>query len=150
MYGTCACAGDRLIYNYNAVGGTATQWKGTAFDCTCPLDDSEITLRHSQFASSQDVGINFVYNNGDLVGHSIGVANDCYTSQLNVTIRKSFNNKTVQCAFTSSAGTRIIGESVYITRCIRYCLPGIGVCYTHDCVQVYDIVVYYVMCIYMR
>ena len=89
------------------MGGTATRWKGTTFDC--PLDDSEITLRHSQFASNQDVGI---CNSGDLVGHSVGVVNDCYTSQLNVTVRESFNNKTVQCAFTSSVGTRIIGESI--------------------------------------
>ena len=103
----CACAGDRLIYNCSVVGGTATRWKGTAFDC--PMDDSEITLRHSQFAANQDVGI---CNNGDIVGRSVGVANDCYTSQLNVTVRESINNKTVQCTFISSAGIRIIGESI--------------------------------------
>ena len=68
----CACAGDRLIYNCSIVGGTATRWRGTAFDC--PLG---ITLRHSQFAANQESG---TCNNGDLVGHSIGVANDCYTS----------------------------------------------------------------------
>ena len=89
------------------MGGTATRWRGTAFDC--PLDNSEITLRHSQFADNQ--GITVTCNNGDLVGRSIGVVNDCYTSQLNVTVRESFNNKTVQCAFTSLVGTTIIGES---------------------------------------
>ena len=89
------------------MGGIATLWKGTVFDC--PLDDSEITLRHSQFESNQEIG---TCNNGDIVGHGIGIINDCYTSQLNVTVRENFNNQTVQCAFTSSEGIRTIGESV--------------------------------------
>ena len=103
----CACPGDRLIYNCSIVGGIATLWRGTAFDC--PLDDSEITLRHSQFASNQETGI---CNNGDIAGHGIGVINNCYTSQLSITIRESYNNNTVQCAFTSSVETRTIGESL--------------------------------------
>ena len=96
-----------LTYNCSVMGGIITLWRGTTFDC--PMSDSEITLRHSLFASSQDVEI---CNNGDIVGHSIGVVNDCYTSQLNVTVRENFNNRTVQCAFTSNAGTRAIGESL--------------------------------------
>jgi hypothetical protein len=57
------------------VGGTATLWRGTTFDC--PLGDSEIFLRHTQFAANQESG---VCNNGDLIGRGIGVAKDCYTS----------------------------------------------------------------------
>jgi hypothetical protein len=89
------------------MGGITTLWRGTAFDC--PLGDSAIILRHSQFASNQEIGS---CNNGDLVGRGLGVVNDCYTSQLNVTVRENFNNKTVRCAFTSSVGTRISGESL--------------------------------------
>ena len=89
------------------MGGIATLWRGTAFDC--PLDDSEITLRHSQFASNQAFQ---TCNNGDVVGRGLDVTNNCYTSQLNITVRENLNNKTVQCAFISSEGTRIIGESV--------------------------------------
>ena len=103
----CTCVGDRLIYNCCAMEGIATLWRGAAFDC--PMDDSEITLHHGQFASNQEIGI---CNNGDIVARGIRVINDCYTSQLNMTVRESFNNKTVQCAFTSSEGTRTIGESV--------------------------------------
>ena len=103
----CACVGDRLIYNCSIMEGITTIWKGTTFDC--PMDGSEITLRHSQFAANQEIGI---CNNGNIVARGIGVINDCYTSQLNMTISENFNNKTVQCAFTSSEGTRkIIGES---------------------------------------
>ena len=86
--------------------GIATLWRGTAFDC--PMDDSEITLRHSQFASNQEIGI---CNNGDIVARGIEIINDCYISQLNVTVRENFNNKTIQCVFTSSEGMRTIGES---------------------------------------
>jgi hypothetical protein len=103
----CACAGDRLIYNCSIMGGTATLWRGTAFDC--PMDENEITFRHSQFAANQEIRI---CNDGDLVGRNVGVVNDCYTSQLNVIVRESFNNKTVQCAFTSSEGMTTIGESL--------------------------------------
>jgi hypothetical protein len=73
------------------------------------MDDSEITLRHSQFASNQESGI---CNSGDIEGHNIGFVNNCYKSQLNVIVREEFNNKTVQCALTSSAGTSTIGESL--------------------------------------
>ena len=74
------------------------------------MGDFEITLRHSQFAANQ--GITGICNNGDLVARSIGVVNNCYTSQLNVTVRESFNNKTVQCASVSLVETRTIGESL--------------------------------------
>ena len=106
----CACADNGLIYNCNVVGGTTTLWSGTAFNC--PTENSVILLRHSQFAklNNQAFGI---CNNGDIVGYGIRAANNCYTSQLNVTVRESFNNKTVQCAFISSEGTStIIGESL--------------------------------------
>ena len=101
----CACAGDKLIYNCSVVGGTATRWKGSLLEC--PLD--VITLRHSQFGSNQAVE---TCNNGDISGYGIRVVNNCYTSQLNVTIRENFNNKTVQCILNSNEGSRIIRESV--------------------------------------
>ena len=88
------------------MGGTATRWKGSLLEC--PLD--VITLRHSQFGSNQAIEI---CNNGDISGYGIGVVNNCYTSQLNVTVRESFNNKTVQCILNTNEGTRIIiGKSV--------------------------------------
>ena len=87
------------------MGGTATRWKGSLLNC--PLD--VITLRHSQFESNQAFES---CNNGDISGYGIRVINNCYTSQLNVTVRESFNNKTVQCILNSNEGMRIIGESL--------------------------------------
>ena len=102
----CVCAGDRLIYSCNVVGGGSTVWSGTAFDC--PSTSSEITLRHSQYASNQAFGM---CNNGDIEGQGLEVTNNCYTSQLNVTVREGLNNKTVQCIQNSNQGTRQIGQS---------------------------------------
>ena len=110
------------------MGGIATLWRGTAFDC--PLDDSEVTLRHSQFASNQAFQ---TCNNGDIVGRGIDVTNSYYTSQLNITVRENFNNKTVQCAYISSEGTKTVGESLlsvvsgmvkkYHKEYCYYCMP---------------------------
>ena len=73
------------------------------------MDGSLISLRHSLFVSNQAFGI---CNNGDIVGRGIRVVDNCYTSQLNVTVRESFNNKTVQCVLNSIEGTKIVGESL--------------------------------------
>ena len=103
----CACAGDKLIYNCSVVGGGSTIWSGTVFDC--PQARSRITLRHSLFTSNQAFGI---CNNGDIEGRGLEVVNNCYTSQLNVTVRETFNNKTVQCILNSNQGTREVGQSL--------------------------------------
>ena len=100
----CACAGDRLIYNCSVVGGIATRWRGSLIDC--PLN--VITLRHSQFENNPFESC----NDGDISGHGIAAINNCFTSQLSVTVRESFNNTTVQCILNSNEGTKIIGESV--------------------------------------
>ena len=89
------------------MGGTTTLWRGTALDC--PTDGSVITLRHSQFMTNQAFGL---CSNGDIIGRGIRVVNNCYISQLNVTVRESFNNKTLQCVLNSNEGTKLIGESV--------------------------------------
>ena len=87
------------------MGGTATRWRGSLIDC--PLN--AITLRHSQFENNQAFEI---CNNGDISGRGIAAVNNCFTSQLSVTVRESSNNTTVQCILNSNEGTRIIGESV--------------------------------------
>ena len=101
------CIGERVIYNCGVFGGSSTLWRGSAFDC--PQDGSVITLRHTQFESNQAFGI---CSNGDIIGHGLEAVNNCYTSQLNMTVRESFNNKSVQCVLNSREGLRTIGESV--------------------------------------
>ena len=96
-----------MIYNCGVIGGSSTLWRGSAFDCQ--QDGSVITLRHTQFESNQAFGI---CSNGDIIGRGLEAMNNCYTSQLNVTVRESFNNKSVQCVLNSRAGPITIGESV--------------------------------------
>ena len=80
-------------------------WTGTAFSCSGSIND--ISLRHTQFNS----GASGSCNNDALMAKSIRVTNDCYTSQLNVTVSSTLNNKTIQCTHDSNMGSRIIGSS---------------------------------------
>lgn len=105
----CACVGDILTYKCTAIGGGATLWGGTTFNC--PTLRNEILLRHSQFSSPE--GTTGECNNGAIIGKSTGVENNCYTSQLNVTVSGSLNNKTVTCVHNSDTGQlNTIGEGL--------------------------------------
>ena len=48
-------------------------------------------------------------NSGALSARSLGIVGDCATSELNVTVDSSLNNKTVQCVLNSNSGTPTIG-----------------------------------------
>lgn len=102
----CACPGSVLTYTCTAFGGGSTLWSGTAFDCAA----HGITLRHAHegFASKETNG---VCNNGAIVGRSDGVENECYTSELNVTISLALNNKTINCTHNSDRGIDLVGTS---------------------------------------
>ena len=92
---TNACPGDVLMYQCNIVGSGNTIWTGTAFsDCS----NNEIILRHSTFASGMAFGN---CNNGAISARGLGVDNNCYSSQLNVTVNSDLNNKTIRCDHSS-------------------------------------------------
>jgi hypothetical protein len=76
------------------MGGIATVWQGTAFQCANAGDG--IVLRHSAFGGSYNlIG---TCNNGAIVAQAIGVvSNNSYISQLNVTASIELNNTTVEC-----------------------------------------------------
>ena len=98
----CACPSDRLRFNCTIIIGEdrigATIWSGTALT---GCDGNRIQLRHS---NENAVG---QCNKGALSARSFVVGN-CATSELNVTVDSSLNNKTVECELTSNSGTRII------------------------------------------
>ena len=98
-----------LTFSCTVLGGVATLWKGTAFDCT--ERDNEILLRHGKFADPE--GTSGGCNLGAIVGTSVQVeGTDCYTSQLSVNISDGLNNKTVGCILNSDSGMPIvIGET---------------------------------------
>ena len=84
------------------MGKGSTIWNGTAFDCT----NNFINLRHSLFNDSNSRGATGDCNGGAIVGRSIGVTDNCYTSQLSVRVAADMNNRTICC--NHRPGTEII------------------------------------------
>ena len=95
-----------LTYTCTAVGRGSTLWTGTAFDCT----NNWINLRHSLFNDSNR-GATGDCSNGALVGQSIGVTDNCYTSQLRVRIAADMDNETIRCDYRPGTDTFTIGQS---------------------------------------
>ena len=87
---TCACPGKVLTYTCSVVGGSATIWGGSAFDC----DRNEIVLHHGDFSN----GTSGRCNDGAILGESVNVDGNLYTSQLNVTVHKGLSYKIVTCS----------------------------------------------------
>ena len=96
----CVCPGEKLTYRCTVHGEAtgATLWYGTAFS-GCQQDPEEILLQHRHF--TQPGGITGTCNNRNIVGQSLGVQGNSYTSQLNVTITPDIVGKTITCAYDS-------------------------------------------------
>ena len=91
----CACPDETLIFTCVTQGGIRTEWRGSAFNC--PDTQNQILLRHIRNTSSQT----FQCNDGSITGRLLNVSDDCYTSQLNITVTARVNNEIVQCMHTS-------------------------------------------------
>ena len=50
-------------------------------------------------------------NSGTIVGQSVGVEDNCFTSRLNVTISEGLNDRNVQCDHDWNLGTTNIGSA---------------------------------------
>ena len=103
----CFCLEQTLSYECTTEGPISTVWQGTAFQCV----GNKIVLRHSQFTAPQGTTGECDSNSIMIIGRSLRVEGDCYTSQLNVTVGPSLNNQTVECAY-SGGGTSLIGSSI--------------------------------------
>ena len=86
-------------------GPGATVWKGSAFDC--PF--GRIILRHTQFASGGAIGL---CNNGDVVGRGVLQQNNCFTSQLNITLRSNLNGRSIECVYENVENVTLVGRRV--------------------------------------
>ena len=88
----CGCPGQNASYICTAVGGVITVWGGTAFNCT---GRNEISLRHNRFGVGNAIG---ECNDGALVAYSIQVANNCFTSRLDVRLSADLQGRTITCS----------------------------------------------------
>ena len=75
------------------MGGGSTIWRGSAFT-NCP--NNFINLCHSLFNGSERV-VTGDCNDRAIIRRSIGVVDNCYTSQLSVIVSTDLNNETIQC-----------------------------------------------------
>jgi hypothetical protein len=99
----CVCPGDKLTYRCTVQGSAvgATIWNGTAFS---GCQQNEIFLQHWQYTPTG--GPASICNNGAIVGQSLGVQGNNYTSQLNVTITPETAGKTIMCVYDDLIGNQ--------------------------------------------
>ena len=101
---SCTCPGHQLIFECTTFGSGATVWMGTALD-QCPRD--QVFMRHSEFQS----GGTWTCSNEQIVGRTVGVSNQSYTSQLAVTVNAGLNGREIQCSHDNGTISYIIGVS---------------------------------------
>jgi hypothetical protein len=93
-----ACPGDVLKYVCDITGAGNTIWNGTAF--YCPSKSNETILRHSQFSTVS--GTSGSCNDRTVIrARSLGVSNNCFSSQLNITVTSDMNDTTIRCSHSS-------------------------------------------------
>ena len=114
----CVCPGHELRLECTVVGGGATVWRGSAFDC---YYYNEIILFNSRFQS----GTSQECNNGKIIGRSINTTSDSdgikYISQLIIQLDENgtLDGRTVECVYDNGLHFKVIGIHYY-TRGINY------------------------------
>ena len=101
----------------------ATIWNGTAFS---GCQQNQIRLKHHQF--THPGGSTDTCNNDAIVGKSLGIQGNNYTSQLNVTITSETAGKTIMCvydALTNDETQNMIKFSMVVPGNLCICIsPG--------------------------
>ena len=80
-------------------------WQGSAFDCVS--SNNEIVLLHSKFSSE---GYRQICNNGAIVGRSLRVQNDSFSSLLSVSVNSDMIGKDIRCVFDDGTTATLIGR----------------------------------------
>ena len=101
------CPGEVLTIECSIIGGGVTVWQGTVFN-TCDNQES-FSLRHSQFQSNFEK----YCTNIALFARVIGVVNNSYVSELNVTVNLEMNNTTIECVHSYNI-TEILVRTINI------------------------------------
>lgn len=95
----CACLSQNVTYQCTVCGGVFTVW-------SFPIPgDCRIILRHNNFLGIQK---SIECNNVTAVAQGLAEENDCYTSELMVTVRPPM---TIECAFNDGVNSRVINSS---------------------------------------
>ena len=108
----CVCPGHELRLECTVVGGVATVWRGTAFDCLAT--NNEIVLLNYGFGSRTTREC----NNGRIMGRSINTTSDSdgvkYISQLiiQLDVNGTLEGRTVECVYENGTHVIVIGAHV--------------------------------------
>ena len=96
---SCTCPNGVITYTCAVNGLGFTIWRGSAFNCPAQLN--RILLHHMSFNS----GTMGLCNGGGIVGRSLGVSEDIYTSQLTVTVTPNLVGRTIEYAYSLTGAT---------------------------------------------
>lgn len=92
MLGECICQGYNVTYECTVVGPGSTVWRGSSLQ---GCSNNQITLFHGQFSRGTVVRC----NGGSVVGRSVRVDDNCYTSQLEIFVGANLIGTTVSCFY---------------------------------------------------
>ena len=79
-------------------------WQGSAIDCN--TSNNEVSLLHNRFNTTFTKSC----NNGTIVGLSLYVEGNNYTSQLTIIITTNMIGKTIECAHDSGTSEELVGS----------------------------------------
>ena len=96
---SCTCLDDDITYTCAVSGLGFTIWRGSAFDCSA--QQNRILLRHMSFES----GTMGSCNGGDIIGRSLGVSENVYTSQITVSVTSNLIGRIIECAYSLTGAT---------------------------------------------
>ena len=111
----CSCIGYNTTFRCITIGNGTTKWQGTAFHC--PYSGNEISLLHEKFSDPD--GTEKQCNGGGIVGQSVEVQGNRYTSHLFVDVTLELNGTTVECEYVNLSSSQeesriIIGQTQLI------------------------------------
>ena len=94
--------------------------------------DQEIALLHSRYENLDGTTIERLCNDGamELVGHSLGVEDNCYMSQLQISINdvSNYTESLVSCEYDDGVTAKLIGNysiSLIGDTCIHHRLQNV-------------------------
>ena len=98
------CETLTLECNVIGSGSTVLRLQGNSIIC------GEIILLHSRYNSSARSSA--VCNNGaiELVGRSLGVEGNCFTSQLQIKFNDNFVENLVSCIYDNGTAEKVVGN----------------------------------------
>ena len=98
------------IYECTVFGGGFTSWQGSAFDCA--LYGNEVLLSHNDF----EHGTIRTCNDGTIVGCSVRIMDNYYTSQLSINFTTVLDGRSIQCmSIGGSRAAVVVGSSTLLT-----------------------------------